>query len=118
MPDHHDVSSENQPSPLSRWFSSLLDKLFDVYRHGWQAFNQYKKACARRRASLYKAKPSYMPTFEVLEVRETRSASTWTGAGSDDLWSTAANWTGSVVPGSGDEAIISGSSDNVILDSN
>jgi hypothetical protein len=55
-----------------------------------------------------------IPVLFALLIGTTLSASaatvTWSGAGADDQWSTAANWTGGAVPSAGDAVVIDGTS--------
>jgi hypothetical protein len=55
-----------------------------------------------------------IPVLLALLIVTTLSASaatvTWSGAGADDKWSTAANWTGGAVPGAADAVVIDGTS--------
>jgi hypothetical protein len=43
------------------------------------------------------------PCLERLEVRITPATATWTGAGSDSGWMTAANWSGDTAPQPGED---------------
>src|SRR4029079_13594634 len=44
--------------------------------------------------------------LEMLEPRRVMSAVSWTGGGGDQSWGTAANWSGGVLPGPGDDVTI------------
>jgi autotransporter-associated beta strand protein len=62
---------------------------------------------ARQSGSSQRRKRSYRPQVDVLEDRLVLATFTWTGNGANNLWSTAANWSGPGnqpgVPGTGDD---------------
>ena len=47
-------------------------------------------------------------SLEPLERRELLSVCTWSGQGTDNKWSTAANWSGNAAPGAGDQLVFVG----------
>src|SRR5262245_25193029 len=51
--------------------------------------------------------------LEALEVRITPSTATWTGAGSDSNWTSAANWSGGVAPLQGDDLVFPAGATNL-----
>ncbi len=73
-------------SALRRWFSAPA-----------------KSECCRTRLAV-----------EMLERRDCPAVYTWTGAGMDSLASDAANWSGFVVPGAADTAILNATSNKPI----
>ena len=46
--------------------------------------------------------------LEPLERRELLSVCTWNGQGTDNKWSTAANWSGNAAPVAGDQLVFAG----------
>src|SRR5262249_626403 len=48
---------------------------------------------------------SLVPVVELLEVRTVPATLTWTGAGTSNNWSEAANWDPSATPASGDDLV-------------
>jgi autotransporter-associated beta strand protein len=60
-----------------------------------------------------KGRRAHLPALEALEVRITPSTATWTGAGSDSNWMTAANWSGAVAPQSGSDLVFPAGANNL-----
>ena len=54
----------------------------------------HRRGLSRRHGSAMRGRRAHLPGLEALEVRITPSTATWTGAGSDSNWMTAANWSG------------------------
>ncbi len=55
------------------------------------------------------------PALELLEQRRLLSAVTRTGAGGDNLWSDAANWSIGLLPGPSDDVVINTAIDGVVF---
>ena len=58
----------------------------------------HRRGLSRRHGSGMRSRRASLPGLEALEVRITPSTSTWTGAGSDSNWMTAANWSSGMAP--------------------
>ena len=50
---------------------------------------------------------NWVPHIEQLEVRQMPATRMWAGGGGDNNWTTAANWSGGVVPTTSDSVVIS-----------
>ena len=80
--------------------------MFDFLPRGFK--NQesgHRRGPGRRLWSAKRGRRAQHPGLEALEVRITPSTSTWTGAGSDSNWMTAANWSGTVAPQAGADLV-------------
>ncbi|HZZ77581.1 MAG TPA: hypothetical protein VFE62_03625, partial [Gemmataceae bacterium] len=128
------MSQTNKSTKSTKWRMEdwlrrhFTDPFFDAYsvllalseRTIWTLRNSLNQMVTftRRPAARRSAKPRYtnlVPQVELLEVRYLPSIS-WTGGGSDNHWSTGANWSGGVAPGSGDTADLGSSAPTVVLD--
>src|SRR6266403_5341054 len=108
-------------SRLRKWLraSTYFDGLFALRERTLAAVNQFLDAIFKTvKLKSRKPKPCFfVPQVEVLEIRQMLSTVTWTGGGSDNHWTTTANWN-SGIPGTSDTAVLSTSGATVLLDSN
>ncbi len=109
--------------PRANWYSNIriidgLQVLRELGRRGWSWVRRFLgttiHSAPDSRRSMF---GQFVPHIDLLEGRLMPSTSTWTGGGTDDYWSTTANWSGGV-PSSSDTAVINNSAYTVVLDSN
>jgi RHS repeat-associated protein len=99
-------------SRIFKWFPIDIDalRLFRARAYGAlrRLLNPVVRLAKRPRPKSQKPKVvNWVPQVEQLEVRQMPSTITWVGGGGDNNWTTAANWSGSAVPGTGDSVVIS-----------
>ncbi len=61
----------------------------------------FKQAVAARRERVTRVCHDRPLQFQSLESRRVLAVATWDGGGSDDKWTTAANWVGDAAPSPG-----------------
>ena len=72
-----------------------------------------RTAFGRRRENAMRVRRARVPGLEALEVRITPSTATWTGAGSDSNWMTAANWSSGTAPLTNDNLVFPAGATNL-----
>ncbi|HKI35295.1 MAG TPA: hypothetical protein VKA46_25785, partial [Gemmataceae bacterium] len=81
---------------MSTFWSFVKGLLRKQYRGAWRPRSKYRRTT-----------PFTRLRFEELEVRVVPASYSWTGGANTLNWGDAANWSGNVVPGSGDDVTIS-----------
>src|SRR5436190_1660557 len=71
-------------------------ELIAYRQRGFTALKQLLPRFVTGKEAFRKIPRSYLPQVEMLENRQLLTTSTWTGGGSDDNWSTGANWNNGV----------------------
>lgn len=94
--------------------ASKLHQLWQCFGSSGKRLVHQWEAWAREHTERAAA-PSRWVGLEPLEPRIFYNTVIWDGGGGDNLWSTAANWDGDVLPGDGDDVVInlSGSSPTI-----